>query len=236
MSHELVPSLSIKDGKIVTTSLAVAAHFGKQHKDVLKAIYNLECSEEFRQRNFAPSEYLNSQGKSQPYFEMTRDGFTFLAMGFTGKEAAKWKEAYVNAFNKMEAELLHCSQLEVRRSQGLALEYAKLIREWLPNLGDNSLQQILSDVCLLDLGTRLIPLPVLSQKHYTATELAQELGVSAQKIGRVANAHRLKTEEFGEFRLSKSQHSSKQVEQFFYNEKGRAALLLAFNTDDGVSN
>ena len=47
-----------------------------------------------------------ANGKREPYFEMTRDGFTFAAMGFTGKEAARWKEAYITAFNRMESELL----------------------------------------------------------------------------------------------------------------------------------
>lgn len=100
------PELTVVDGKITTTSNQVAEHFGKRHDTVLRAIRNLECSADFRLRNFAESSYINEQGKKQPCFRLTRDGFAFLAMGFTGKEAAQWKEAYINAFNKMEAELL----------------------------------------------------------------------------------------------------------------------------------
>lgn len=100
------PDLTVVDGKITTTSNQVAEHFGKRHDTVLRAIRNLEYSADFRLRNFAESSYINEQGKKQPCFRMTRDGFAFLAMGFTGKEAAQWKEAYINAFNKMEAELL----------------------------------------------------------------------------------------------------------------------------------
>lgn len=92
----------VKDGKALCTSLMVAEKFDKNHRDVLRAIENLECSQEFRERNFAPSFYKSQQGKELPMYEMARDGFTFLAMGFTGSEAAKWKEAYINAFNKME--------------------------------------------------------------------------------------------------------------------------------------
>jgi Rha family phage regulatory protein len=88
-----------------TTSLVVAEKFGKRHDNVLAAIEGLECSPEFRLLNFKESSYLNSQNKPQPMVEMTRDGFTFLAMGFTGKEAARWKEKYIAAFNAMEAEL-----------------------------------------------------------------------------------------------------------------------------------
>ena len=99
-------SVEIIGGKPTTTSLDVAKHFRKQHKDVLKSIANLECSPEFTQRNFAPCTRPGSNNKPEPYFRMTRDGFTFLCMGFTGKEAARWKEAYINAFNKMEQAII----------------------------------------------------------------------------------------------------------------------------------
>lgn len=101
------PDLDITDGQITTTSQQVAAHFGKGHNIVLRAIRKMECSDDFRLRNFAQSSYLNEQGKKQPCYRLTRDGFTFLAMGFTGKDAAAWKEAYISAFSKMEAALLN---------------------------------------------------------------------------------------------------------------------------------
>ena len=99
------PHVEIVNGHTQTNSLKVAEHFGKLHKDVLRAINNLECSAEFRRRNFAPSSYINEQGKSQPMVDMLRDGFIFLVMGFNGKEAAQRKEAYIDRFNLMEAEL-----------------------------------------------------------------------------------------------------------------------------------
>jgi Rha family phage regulatory protein len=97
--------IELIDGQPTTTSLDVASHFGKLHKTVLRAITNLDCSPEFTQRNFAPSEYTDSTGRKLTQYRLTRDGFTFLCMGFTGKEAAKWKEAYINAFSQMEAAL-----------------------------------------------------------------------------------------------------------------------------------
>ncbi|PUA41369.1 phage regulatory protein [Pseudomonas protegens] len=103
-------AIEIFNGKSTTTSLDVAQHFGKPHKDVLRAIRSLECSPKFHERNFAPMEIevqigLGKTRKDQA-FRMTRDGFTFLCMGFTGKEAAQWKEAYIDAFNKMEQALI----------------------------------------------------------------------------------------------------------------------------------
>ena len=104
--HETEELVSVKDGQVVTTSLRVAEYFGKLHKDVLKTIRLLDCSDEFQGRNFALSFYSNklpnNGHKEMPMYYMTRDGFTFLAMGFTGKVAAKFKEAYINAFNEME--------------------------------------------------------------------------------------------------------------------------------------
>lgn len=100
------PVLEIIEGQITTTSQQIAEHFGKAHKAVLRAIRNLEAPAEFTERNFAPSEFTDSTGRVLPAYRITRDGFTLLAMGFTGKEAMQWKVAYITAFNKMEAELL----------------------------------------------------------------------------------------------------------------------------------
>ena len=98
-----------EDGWMFTTSLIVAEVFEKEHKDVLKAIDNLECSDTFRERNFALSSYAVATGngaiREYPAYRLTRDGFSFLAMGFTGKKAAAWKEKFLEAFNAMEATL-----------------------------------------------------------------------------------------------------------------------------------
>lgn len=107
----IAPELTVIDGAITTTSLQVAQHFGKRHDLVLRAIRNLECSADFRLRNFAETVETreNPSGGApikSPAYRISRDGFTFLAMGFTGKEAAQWKEAYIEAFNLMERELL----------------------------------------------------------------------------------------------------------------------------------
>ena len=97
--------LSVIDGQVTTTSLHVAEHFGKPHRDVLTRIRALDCSPAFTQRNFSLCTRKGANNKPEPYYRMTRDGFTFLCMGFTGKRAAAWKEAYINAFNQMEQQL-----------------------------------------------------------------------------------------------------------------------------------
>ncbi|HFV9399199.1 TPA: Rha family transcriptional regulator [Shigella flexneri] len=96
------PEIAIVDGQAVTSSLAVANFFSKRHDDVLKKIRTLECSASFTARNFSVSDYTDCTGRKLPCYQITRDGFAFLAMGFTGKRAARFKEAYINAFNQME--------------------------------------------------------------------------------------------------------------------------------------
>jgi Rha family phage regulatory protein len=97
-----------KYGVIYADSQNVAAVFGKEHKNVLRDIRDLECSTGFRALNFELREEIqpHSTGASKSYFyEMTKDGFSFLTFGFTGPDAARWKEKYIEAFNTMEAKL-----------------------------------------------------------------------------------------------------------------------------------
>ena len=85
-----------------TTSRLIAEKFQKRHSDVLRAIKELDCSRDFTERNFALSEYSDSTGRKLPEYIITRDGFVFLVMGFTGDLAAKFKEEYLEQFNRME--------------------------------------------------------------------------------------------------------------------------------------
>jgi len=94
-----------QDNRPVTTSRKVAEAFEKEHKNVIRDIEGLDCSENFRRLNFELSSYKSLQNKEMPEYIMSRDGFTFLAMGYTGKKAAQFKEAYIDAFNKMELAL-----------------------------------------------------------------------------------------------------------------------------------
>ena len=112
------PLVRFSGNRLITTSLAVSNHFQRNHRDVLTTIRSLDCSPEFRERNFTLSSYTTSQGKSQPMYEITRDGFSFLCMGFTGAQAAAWKEKYIAAFNAMEQELQQpANRLETHMAQ-----------------------------------------------------------------------------------------------------------------------
>ena len=99
----LLEFVSIEGNRLVTDTLRVAKHFHKRHADVLRTYDSRECSAEFSQRNFAPAEYVDAQGKLRRMVQMTKDGFMFLVLGFTGSEAALIKEAFIAAFNQMAA-------------------------------------------------------------------------------------------------------------------------------------
>ncbi len=111
MKSDLFPEtllVNVADGHTFTTSLMVADHFHKHHKNVLRAIESLiaDCPDQaFGRLNFEPSSYLNAQSKPQPLYRLTHNGFALLAMGFTGAEAMGWKIAFLRAFNAMEAQL-----------------------------------------------------------------------------------------------------------------------------------
>lgn len=98
----------IQDQQVKTTSLKVAELFNKQHKDVLRKIESLDCSSDFTSAHFCAHVQTIQAGAVQresKYYEMTKDGFMFLVMGFTGAAAARIKEAYINTFNQMAAML-----------------------------------------------------------------------------------------------------------------------------------
>lgn len=124
--------VAVENEHAVTTSLRVAEVFGKEHYNVMKAIKSLDCSEEFRAVNFNASkiDYQNGNIKKQlPMYYITRDGFMFLVMGFTGKTAAKWKEAYIKAFNEMEAKIRaeQMAKAIEEHDRKEAIEYEKLL-------------------------------------------------------------------------------------------------------------
>ncbi|WP_035462505.1 Bro-N domain-containing protein [Alicyclobacillus macrosporangiidus] len=123
-------------------------------------------------------------------------------------------------------------QLKVRRiaimEMNAKTRQAKLLfdtaRQFRDRLSDKAIESVLAVGAKLLTGLELIPLPV-TERMYTAADIAEEAGVSANMVGRIANRHSLKTSEYGQYVLDKSPHSAKQVSAFRYNERGREKLL-----------
>lgn len=94
-----------KHGEAFTTSRQVAELFGKDHRNVLRAIRLLDCDEEFTALNFELTDFIDKNGDPRPEYLMTKDGMVFLVMGFTGKKAAHFKLLYIRAFNWMAEQI-----------------------------------------------------------------------------------------------------------------------------------
>lgn len=90
-----------KDDCAVCDSLQIAEMFEKRHDHVIRDIEKLDCSDEFRAPNFGETYYKDLQNKRQKKYFITKDGFVFLVMGYRGKRAAEFKEAYIKRFNDM---------------------------------------------------------------------------------------------------------------------------------------
>ena len=112
-------NLVFKDsnGNDVTTSLIVAQVFGKEHKNVVRDIENLSCSESFNRLNFERITYKDARNREQTAYEMTKDGFSFLVMGYTGTKAGEFKERFINEFNKRESLLKNDDYILMRSQQ-----------------------------------------------------------------------------------------------------------------------
>lgn len=116
------------NGETFTTSILLAEKFGKRHKAVLRKIENLP-KDDFNRRNFVPVKYTDAKGEDRKMYEITRDGFSYIAMGFTGEEAHIWKVKFIEAFNKMERHLRNMLKKEwIEHRAEAALEYKMMAR------------------------------------------------------------------------------------------------------------
>ena len=222
MENQLI-NIANNNGVLTVGSVEVARHFEKQHKHVLQTIHDLAAENSAAKNMFIESTYEN-RGKQYPQYLITRDGFSLLVMGFTGKKALEWKLKYIEAFNKMETALKQAiPTLDVAKAQN------RMIKTLLSNTKDKNLSQIAIDVMGIKAveqitGKNMNQYLPECEKLYSATEVGGMFGVSAMKIGKTANASGLKNDTYGKTVMSKSKHSSKEVQQFLYNEKGVQAL------------
>lgn len=200
--------LSTQNGEPVVSSRQIAENFGKNHRDVLRAVDNLkEDVRNFAQMFFEGTDQ-DSYGREQRAYLMNRDGFTLLAMGFTGKVALEWKLKYIAAFNEMEKKLTEQPQLT--RSQLLATaliaaheeleEKDKRIAELTPDA------EFARAVCIAD-------------NCRTATSIAKDYGLTAEKLNKLLYSQRVQYKDSdGQWVLYKPY----QGKGYTKNRKGKA--------------
>lgn len=170
-------------GNDVTTSLIVAQVFGKEHSKVCRDIENLSCSESFRVANFGEATFTNPKtGQLHKMYEMTKDGFSFLVMGYTGEKAGQFKEKFINEFNKRE-QLLKSEDYILLRSQEILNNRVKLMEAKVDQLEEENklqsqqLKQVAPKVEYFDKA-------LSSVGTFTATQIAKEFGWGAETLNR----------------------------------------------------
>ena len=189
----------LKDRQAVTDSLKVAESFDKKHKHVLETARNLAAENSATKKMFVESTYVN-RGKEYPMIYMNRDGFTLLAMGFTGKKALDFKLKYIQAFNKMEQQIRNQSErpklmqkerIEISR-QNAETRKASLLYRIAKSMKDTRKQQEL----LTQIANNLIGEPAKEIKpelnnFHTANEVGKLFGTNGWGIEQMAQKLKL---------------------------------------------
>ena len=226
--------------QLVTSSQIVAAYFDKNHRHVLDSIRQILAAENSAAKFFYTASFLN-RGKRYPMYFMNRDGFSLLAMGFTGKKALEWKIRYIQAFNEMEKKLkkqenptaqnctVNSKTPDVAPPEVLAQARAKTMlmnartrqaKLW-KTLADESTGTY-REICKVYAanilaGKEVLPLSKPPKKTMTATELGEATGMTAMNVGLLANKYNLKTTAFGQW-VYDTLKNGRQVESFRYYE------------------
>lgn len=191
--------LTNKTGKDVTTSLIIADVFGKEHNKVCRDIQNLSCSQEFRHANFGVSSYITSQGKELPMFEITKDGFSFLVMGYNGKKAGEFKEKFIGEFNKREA-LLKNDDYIISRAMSVLNDRAKALEQEVQRK-DERLKLQETVIKTNTPKVKYFNEVLQSESTYTTTQIAKELGMGAPTLNRKLNELKVQYKQNGTWLL-----------------------------------
>lgn len=207
----------MKDRQAVTDSLKVAESFDKKHKDVLKAWKNLAAQNCATKKMFVESTYVN-RGKDYPMIYMNRDGFTLLAMGFTGKKALDFKLKYIQAFNEMEKRIRQpkSERLEIMRKNSATKRAGVLYKIAMATDSNISRQKLLHKAAEALTGEKLVP--VMQDKYYSVEEVGQQLSLPTYLIDEIANQIHLKAEYSGQNQYGSWINSD--IPEWFYTKQG----------------
>lgn len=208
----------MKDRQAVTDSLKVAETFEKEHRNVLKRARNLTAQNGAVEKMFFESTYINQQGHEQPLIYMNRDGFTLLAMSFTGKKALDFKLKYIQAFNKMEKRIRQpkSERLEIMRKNSATKRAGVLYKIAMATDSNISRQKLLHKAAEALTGEKLVP--VMQDKYYSVEEVGQQLNLPTDLIDEIANQIHLKAEYSGQNQYGSWINSD--IPEWFYTKQG----------------
>lgn len=222
------------NGVEVADSRQVAEVVEKEHHKLLRDIRTycdyLTESKIGLSDFFIESTYTDQTGRTLPCYLITRKGCEMIANKMTGQKGVIFTAKYVNAFHKMEQQLKGQNNSEKIYSFNVVEAHTRLemsqqllkIAENMTTFSKEYKEILLIKSAELLTGEKLISLPQVTQKMYTATEIGKMYGVTAQRIGILSNQYHLKTAEYGAWYKDKARHSDKEVDTFKYNEQGVA--------------
>jgi len=173
-------------GNSVTTSLIVAEIFGKEHKHIIRDIESLSCSGEFNQTNFGLISYTDSMNRSQKAYEMTKDGFSFLVMGYTGEKAASFKERFINEFNKRDT-LLKNDDYIISRAMRLLFDRTKSLEQQIKSK-DEKIQIQEHQIQIAAPKAEYHDAVLQSEGLIQTNIIAKELGMSAVSLNKILHS------------------------------------------------
>ena len=171
------------NNQVLTNSLLVAEKSGKEHRRVMQDIRELGCSQSFREHNFVLSSYNSLQNKELPMYAMTKDGFTLLAMGYTGELAMKFKEEYISAFNKME-QIIKSGGYQIPSSFKEALLLAAHQQEQIDEQ-QKQISVMSTEIVEMKKKTDYLEIILSSKGTVVTTQIAQDYGMSAKAFNRL---------------------------------------------------
>lgn len=183
--------------KTFTTSLDIANVFGKEHKHVLESIRSTisTTKEYFNETNFRPVQYKDNKGEMRPYYELTRDGFTLLVMGYTGEKAMKFKAMYIEAFNKMEEEIKRRNPAQNLSPKELAYMVIRAEEEKERLMIENKMQkQIITEY---EPKVSYYDNILQSKDLLTITQIAHDYDLSGTKLNRILNENHIQYNQGG---------------------------------------
>ena len=228
-----------QNGAALTNSLLVAEKFGKRHGDIIRAIVNLMEDNAILRSHFISATYINEQNKEQPMYIMNRDGFTLLAMGFTGKKALEFKLQYIEAFNQMESALKAIDTPELQMAYGL-MAAQKII--------DDKVSQIklleTEKHALVKENQKLAPIADFVDRAILTSDTTVDVGQAAKilKLGYGRNLLFKKLREIGVFFKYRNEPKQEYIQRGYFEvfeipfkKNGKSMLnLKTVITQDGL--
>ncbi len=239
------------------TSLEVAEMIGKEHKNLLRDI-DRYCNQLNKLKIelvdfFQESTYIDGKGEERPCYKITKKGCEFVVHKLTGIKGTEFTIKYINRFHNMEEAIKEFSKQTEKQEKEVVREeqnpskpdrteimlmnartrqadlYYKLSQ--VETLSPTYKSILVAKAAETLSGESILPLQKVERKTYSAEEIGKKFGISANKVGRIANKHNLKIEKYGEYQRDKSKYSAKEVDVWMYYDTVIPVIAKILDTE-----